>query len=271
MQKLVSLFIFVMVLSGCASAPQLQQPVQFNKTQSYELYRSSLLEYTDHTLQHLNANKDILYFQTFGGSVGVGVMFGPLGVLANVQMIESNTMADVALLKDKIAVDPKAVFLAAASNSGVSIASAGSNKQLRLNPYVLMQKMEDDRIVIASVIIVDHVGSKNNQQSRYMIQLPSSFTIAELSTMDVAKTQQLERSINQGFEQLFAALQYEATTNVVNEPDATVSSDFLTPRFKTELAGKIVRQDSSYTWFRSFNGVFGLITSDTVVKKTAKK
>ena len=198
-------------------------------------------------------------------------MFGPLGVLANAQMIENNTMADVTLLKDKISVDPKTIFLAAASTSGISISTSGSNKQLRLNPYLYMQKMENDRIVVASVILVDHVGSKNNQQSRYMIQLPTSFTIPELSSMDAAKTQQFERLINDGFQQLLTALQNETTADVVTEPDATVSSDFLTPRFKSELAGKIIRQDQTYTWFRTFNGVFGLLNSDVVVKKTVVK
>jgi hypothetical protein len=58
-------------------------------------------------------HRNILYFQNYGGGgAGLGLLLGPIGVAANMSMIESNTKQEQ--LRDKIAIDPPAVFSAAA-------------------------------------------------------------------------------------------------------------------------------------------------------------
>ena len=86
------------ILTACVSVPPPQQPIKVNLGDSYEIYRAPLLDQTNHTLQHLNQNKDILYSQTYGGGgAGVGLLLGPLGVAANIKAIESKLSDDIDL------------------------------------------------------------------------------------------------------------------------------------------------------------------------------
>lgn len=268
---LLPLFL-VTLLGACATAPPMHQPIKFNPSESFELYRSPLLDQTNHTLQHLNKNKDIVYYQTYGGGgVGVGVMFGPLGVAANIKMIESNTMKDVAVLKDKISLDPNKLFMRSATKSGVSVQSGGTNKLYKLNPYVLVEKTENDVIMMASVVLVDYVGSKNKYQGRYLVQLPVSYSVAELASLDAVKSSKLESLVEEGFASLLSRMKAEATANVELEQSITSTSEFLTPRFKFEIPSKLIEKNEAYTWIRTSTGVFGVRNNDIAVKVVGQK
>jgi hypothetical protein len=265
--KIAVALSFTLVLSACVSAPPIQQPIQFSESESYELYRSNVLDQTNHTLQHLNENKDILYFQTHGGGgAGVGVLFGPLGVMANIKMIESNTMKDVAVLKDKVAIDPNQLFLDAAIKYGIAISNGASNTNYRLNPYLLVQKIESDVIMIASAILVDHAGSNSKVPSRYLIQLPATYSIDELSSLDAEGIQQLEKLVENGYLTLISRIIAESNANIELDEKVTLTSEFLTPRFNIQLAGNLIDKDETYTWLRLVGGVYGVKNSDVVLK-----
>ena len=89
----------IFILSACASAPVLQKPIPANTSDKVELFRSPVLDQVNHTVQHLNDEKDIIYFQTYGGGgVGLGLLAVRLGVLAIVKMIEGATMKDIGIV-----------------------------------------------------------------------------------------------------------------------------------------------------------------------------
>lgn len=270
--KSVFFLAVAIFLTACVSAPPIQQPIQFSQTDSYELYRSTLLDQTNHTLQHLNPTKDMLYYQTYGGGgVGAGLLLGPLGVAANIKMIESKTMKDVAELNNKIAVNPQEIFMRSANASGVSIKSVGTNKSFKLNPYLLFERTENDVIMAASVILVDHVGSPNKFQSKYLVQLPVTYSISELSNLDDAKKSQLSALAEEGFSTLLARMKAETTANTAAEEAVSFSSEFLTPRFKFEMAGTLIDTDASFTWVRTVGGVYGVRNADITLKKAKAK
>lgn len=260
------------LLSACASAPPMHQPIKLSLSDSVELYRSPQLDQTNHTLQHLNSKKDIVYFQTYGGGgVGVGLMLGPLGVAANIKMIESSTMKDVAVLKDKISLDPAKIFMNSANKSGFAVRSPASNKLYRLNPYVLVEKTENDVIMLASVVLVDYVGSKNKYQGRYLVQLPVTYSISELASLSAAKSSQLETLVGEGFSTLLSRMKAEATATPELEQNITSTSEFLTPRFKFEIPGKLIEKNDTYTWIRTSTGVFGVRNADINIKMPGQK
>jgi hypothetical protein len=201
-----------------------------------------------------------------GGGAGVGVLFGPLGVMANIKMIESNTMKDVAVLKDKVAIDPNQLFLDAAIKYGIAISNGASNTNYRLNPYLLVQKIESDVIMIASAILVDHAGSNSKVPSRYLIQLPATYSIDELSSLDAEGIQQLEKLVENGYLTLISRIIAESNANIELEEKVTLTSEFLTPRFNIQLAGNLIDKDETYTWLRLVGGVYGVKNSDVVLK-----
>jgi hypothetical protein len=260
------------VLTACVSVPPPQQPIKVNLGDSYEIYRAPTLDQTNHTLQHLNQNKDILYSQTYGGGgVGVGLLLGPLGVAANIKAIESNTMKDVAALKNKIDINPNQVFVSSANKNGLSIKTDSSNKSLKFSPYLLVEKTEGDIIMLAAAVLIDQVGTKQMFPTKYLVQLPITYTLAEMSNLDATKTKALESHVEQGFATLIARIKSEATANPEAEEKITMVSEFLTPRFKFEMAGSLVEKTNEYTWVRMVGGVCGVRHSDITVKKVSAK
>jgi hypothetical protein len=260
------------VLTACVSVPPPQQPIKVNLGDSYEIYRAPTLDQTNHTLQHLNQNKDILYSQTYGGGgVGVGLLLGPLGVAANIKAIESNTMKDVAALKNKININPNQVFVNSANKNGLSIKTDSSNKSLKFNPYLLVEKTEGDIIMLAAVVLIDQVGTKQMFPTKYLVQLPTTYTFAEMSNLDASRTKALESYVEQSFGVLIARIKSEATATPETEEKITVVSEFLTPRFKFEMAGSLVEKTKDYTWVRIIGGVCGVRNGDITVKKVAAK
>ncbi|HVE52127.1 MAG TPA: hypothetical protein VNB23_01955 [Ramlibacter sp.] len=90
-------FLVAGLLAACAAPQPRVMPARTAIDAPYALERSPLLDQTSHTAMHLDRERRILYQQSLGGGgVGVGLLLGPLGVAANIAMIEANTKADVA-------------------------------------------------------------------------------------------------------------------------------------------------------------------------------
>jgi hypothetical protein len=259
------------LFTACVSAPPLQQPIANGPAINYELYRPPVLEQTSHMFQHLDADKNIVYFQSYGGNVGVGVLLGPLGVAANIKMIESNTMQDVALLKSKIAVNPQAIFVATAAKQNIVAVTGSSVNVPKISPYLLVENTEGHKLMLASVILIERVNpTKNQLPNRYLVQLPITYSVAELSALDATRKQQLEVLIANGFDALIAKIKSEASANVAAEEKITVQSEFLTPRFKFDQTATLIEKTGEITWIRTTAAVCGIRNSD-LTYKVAKK
>lgn len=88
-------------LASCATLP-FRHFAPKNANSGYHLGPSPLLAYPDYMHRFLNDQHSVLYMQNHGGGgVAVGVLLGPLGVIANIKMIQAQTESDATLLKNK--------------------------------------------------------------------------------------------------------------------------------------------------------------------------
>ena len=258
----------IALLAACASAPPLQQPTK--AVGAIEIFRSPLLDRTDHTLQHLDDGKQILYSQTYGGGgVGVGLLLGPLGVAANIKAIESNTLKDTALLKNKIKLNPRDIFVSAANKTNTLIATGPAAGNLKLTPYLLTEKTEGDKIMMAAVLLGD-ASEKGTFPAKYLVQIPVSYTIPELSNLNADQTKLLGNLLENGFVTLLDRIKKEASAMTANETKVTFVSEFLTPRFKFEIQANLIEANQDLVWFRTMTGVFGVKPQDVSYKVVKK-
>lgn len=272
MFKAIKISFISVALCSCATLPPIQQPLKISASEVSGIYRSPLLDRTDHTLQHLNSSKDVLYSQNYGGGgVGVGVLLGPLGVAANMKAIESNTMKDVGVLKNSLNIKPLDNFIKAAGKSNLAIKVGAVGGVTKFDPYVLIEKTEGDVIMLASALMVEEAGSAGKIQYKYLVQLPKTYSIAELSKLSAENIRELDGLIEDGFSSLIARIQSESSANLQAEESVTVISEFLTPRFKFEMAGSLIEQNSSYSWVRVIGGIYGVRNADIQVKRVKAK
>lgn len=261
----------IALLAACASAPPLQQPLSITPTSNFELFRAPILDQTNHTMQHLDTAKEIVYYQTYGGGgVGLGLLAGPLGVAANIKMIEGITKKDVAALNNKIAIKPQNLFLTAASKSNISIKSGNTVGNIKLSPYLLVEKTEGDKLMLAAVIIADVPNTKPIIPNKYLVQLPAIYSVQELSSLNPAKIQQLESLVGKGFETLLQRIKSDPAANLTAEQKISIQSEFLTPRFKFEMAGSLIGKTDTHTWVRIIGCVCGVNNADITYKAVKK-
>lgn len=262
-------FVFIFLLLGaCVSAPKLQKPLPSVQSNSIELYRSHILDQTAHTLQHLNKEKDILYYQTYGGAgAGLGLLAGPFGVAANIKMIESNTMKDVGVMGNKINSDIKVLFEKSVVGSGMNVSASGDGLGYKMNPYLLVEKTEGDQLMLATVILIE---TKEQFPLKYLVQLPVKYTVEQLASLGSAQQDKLNNTIIDGFNILLARVKKETTTDILSEKKITMKSEFLTPRFKFEMKGNLVEVKDDMVWVRIVGGVCGVYSTDIEYKLATK-
>jgi hypothetical protein len=248
------------VLAGCASPPVLQAAKPERPTTvQYSVAQSQQLKQTNHLTQHVNAEKNIVYFQNQGGGgVGLGLLLGPLGVAANMSMIESVTKADAAQIQDKIHVNPEAVFQQAAQATGFSLSAPGSASDAQITPYLFITKTDDASLHLASCVIVESKAGEKSWTGRYLYQLPSQHSLASLAAMDTSKTDSLRAEAVEGFGKLLQHISAETAASTVKEPKITFKSGFLTPRFVFEQAGSLINVQDNMVWVRGVSGVYAV-------------
>lgn len=265
--KITAALLFITLISACVSLPPLQLPSK--ATGNIEVFHNPILDRTDHTLQHLDESKQIVYTQTYGGGgLGVGLL-GPLGVAANMKMIESNTLKDTGLLKNKIKLNPKEIFLSAAAKNNSLIATSSAQGNLKLMPYLLTEKTEGEKIMMAAVLLGE-ATEKGTLPPKYLVQLPVSYTFSELSNLSPAQTKQLADLLEKGFITLLNRVKTETTAVIANETKVTFVSEFLTPRFKFEIQANLIEANQDLVWFRTMTGVFGVRPQDVTYKPVKK-
>ena len=110
-------------LVGCGTPPTYKlRPVTGQSPGTFSLAHSKVVEDERHGTRHLDAAKSIVYSQNFGGGgAALGLLLGPLGVAANISMIDSNTEADAVRLRGKLTLAPRELFLAAATQQGLEV------------------------------------------------------------------------------------------------------------------------------------------------------
>lgn len=269
--KLILSVAVLTLLGACATAPSMQAAIPQNTIQSgLEISHSTLLDENNHMLQPVNSEKNILYFQNFGGGgVAVGLLLGPFGVAANGEMIKSNTMNDVNLIKGKLTFKPQAIFIAAAKNENVDVTENQDGSKTKVSPYIYISKTEGEKLLIASAVIIERGEGKSKFVGKYMYQLPITTNINELSKLDDVSFQKFEAAISEGYKQIISKITNEQATST-NEKKITFKSELLNPRFDFEMVGNLIESTPNVTWIRTFGGVFG-VQNTNINYKLAQK
>lgn len=234
--KIICTAVLSLLLAACISPPLLQslKPSHTNNAE-YVLARSPVLEQTNQSFQHLDKEKSVLYFQTFGGSLAAGVLFGPFGVAANIAAVESNTMKDVAQLRGRIPLRPTEIFTEIAHKSQLKLSADSEGKIPGITPYLQVQKTEDASLLLATVIIIEQGMGKEKWTGKYMYQLPVKYSIPELAQLDEADASKLRFEVAQGFTKLVSHIQSERPERLAQEEKISFKSAFLSPQFDFEM------------------------------------
>ncbi len=259
MLRTICLLALLALTAGCVTPPPMQAPLPVAKPgASFALGRVKELDTTGHVQQHLDAKKNIVYFQNFGGGgAGLGIALGPLGVAANISMIEANTKEDVEKLRDRIAIDPPAVFAAASTRAGTAVQLAASAEAPRASPYLYVVKTTPETLALAAALMVES-GDGAQWPRKYMAQLPGTFTLASLAALDQPASAQLSRDLEEGFVAVLRALPRETKESIAKESQIKFKSQFLNPRFDFEMLGNPAGEEPDLVWVRSPLGLFGV-------------
>ncbi|HEX8612871.1 MAG TPA: hypothetical protein VF800_16400 [Telluria sp.] len=258
-----------LLLTACASSPPTFQAMAPSNAgvSGYTLGRSPLLDHNDHTIRHLDKENTVLYKQTSGGGgVGLGLLLGPIGIAANVSMIESRTKEDVALLQGKLNLDPRGWFSEAVGKNGITLGDGAA--ATRATPYFLIAKMEDERLVVSSAVIVEQQHGAAYWRGTYTYQIPQTYTVAELANLDAAGLRTLHASGALGFDALIKHIAQEKPEGFDKEPRILFRSRMLFV-VDADMPGALVADEGDVVWVRSFTGVHGLRKAN--MKYTLKK
>lgn len=168
----------------------------------------------------------VTYTQDFGGSVGIGVAFGPLGVLANIKNIQRNTEREVAALRGKFAVDP-AVQLAEvlAARAGVTESSAAP---LALLPSLYVTRNKAGQLMFRCVL-----GARSGEwESRYVVALPLRMSLDTAAAgLDEAAQSALRDSVRDGFAEALSLLERDARGELNAIVERKLNIEAFSPRF----------------------------------------
>lgn len=263
------LSLITVLITACASTPPALQgarPAALAR-QGLGLAPSAELQQTSHMKQHLDAAKSVVYFQNQGGGgAGLGVLLGPLGVAANISMIEGVTQADLARLKGRIRLDPAASFQQAAAELGMTVAATAGANDTRATPYLLVSKTDEHTLHLGSALWLEGQVAGQPWRGRYLYQLPLQYTVDSLAALDDAGQARLQAEARQGFAALLGQIQRDTPEAMAHEPRLSFTSAYLSPRFEFEQPGSLIGLKDGMVWLRSFNGVQAVQASQVSYK-----
>lgn len=243
-------------LVGCGTMPPLQgaRPASAQQ-QHYGLARSEVVAKTDHMTQHLDEGKSVVYFQNQGGGgVALGLL-GPLGVAANIKMIEGVTAGDVEKLKGRIKLDPQLAVQQAALAEDFALQSVAVPSDVKVSPFVQISKTNETTLHVSSVLLFEGMDGQSKWTRRYQYQLPGSYTLDELSTLTPDRVASLQAASMNAYASLLRHVVGERDEAIAQERKITFKSAYMAPRFEFEMAGSLVGEKEGRVWVRTMGGV----------------
>lgn len=251
-------------LAGCAGTPTYLAPP--TAPAGSALAAEGLPQYlANHTVAFLDDTRHVQYVQNFGGGgVGVGVMFGPLGVLANAKAIESNTVADTAALTGKFPVDPVATLRAVAAETGFAL--DGGAGAMQLTPYLLIVRSEDERLLFGSGLLAQRAGDAP-WRGVYLHQLAFTTTKADAALgLSAEQRATLDAQLRDGLATALALYRADLAGALAAAGQVRFVSDFVSPRFRFELLGQRLPSDDGALVVRTYDAVYSLPLGAVTVK-----
>lgn len=270
MRLLIIALTSVLIAAGCASAPSMltPPPAQVNEFKFYQ-YPASVAE--SHVSVNLNDEKTITYIQNFGGGgVGVGLLLGPIGVLANVEMIKANTEEDKELLYGKLPIDIYQTFseVSAAANF-----TEQAQAQSKISPYLLVVRDVDEVLRMATVMTVE-LSQQNGKpwSGMYLYQLDQTFAKADLAAgLDAMQQAELQGHIAEGFAQALELYDADRQNALMSNTPVEFESSLISPRIAIAQRGEIVQEQAERTVLRGVNAIYSFPADGFKVTRYLKK
>lgn len=238
--KKVGLIASVSALTACASGPQPYHSAQ-QTSQSTKYTVGSLQDSmaADHMHRFLNKGHTVYYMQNQGGGgAAVGLLLGPLGVLANIAAIKSETNKDAALLQDKFPIDVVSIFGASLSTAPTLTKATQGETAPELSPVLYVEKLDDEHIRVASMLVVRGQAGGKQTLRQYVYELPESYAkdslVKGLTEKQVA---QLSADAKAGFYWIVTTYAQDVRGAFRPSTKEVIHSDFVTPRTQIAFAG----------------------------------
>ncbi len=234
--------LLVLLASGCV-APQVSRPVpKLDTAPAYAVLPPPVPDEKrfNHMLQPLDDAKLVVYNNNFGGGgAAVGVLFGPLGVAANIKAIKNATTADVALLHGKLPVQPIALFQDVVQATPDLAPAAGGAPAVRLIPEVLVVKTKGELLRFGCTLWVDFTPVGTSWGRTYVFQTAFAAPKEQVAQgLAPEQLQQLEQELRAGYAALAAAYLDDLHGKAEPLRDVTFKSEYVTPRIVLDLLGK---------------------------------
>lgn len=246
-------------LAACAS-PQMMAVPTDAKSPTHAIGPSPVVEQGfNHTVKPLDDKNSVIYLQSFGGGgVGLGLL-GPLGVAANIKMIEANTDADLVLLKGKITVDPQSVFSTISQEFPALSLVANQDKAVRLTPLLNVVKLEDEQLLFGCTLVVDYTPTGTSWVGRYVYQIPLRLAKSDVANgLKPDQQREMDEAAKAGFRALARMYVDDMNGKLPSKRDLRFKSSFVMPRFSFEMIGQEIASDDARIGIRSIGVVYSL-------------
>lgn len=227
-----------LLLVACVSVPPFQTAKQANVPTSYSLGGLKDDEASDNMHRFLDDKHAVLYSQMQGGGgVAVGLLLGPLGAAANAAAIKSQTEKDAVLLKDKLSIDAPGMFSASMARvQGFDAVAPGQAPSLA--PALLVQKIDDAHVRVASMLQVTSGPAGKENKRRYVYVAPQVYSKDQLAAgLNQEQLGHLSADLRTGFDWIASTYAVDVGGGFPAMAQGKVRSEFVMPRFTSPLAG----------------------------------
>lgn len=270
-------FVIALLVCACTSAPLLaKQPPLPSTPPLADNTEFLIATYSEHeaALSHMirpvNASNSILYEQQFGGGgAGVGVLFGPLGVAANMAAIKKRTESESQALFGKVALDPVALLASLFEEAAIARASETSATTFTMKPHVNIVSQGNEKVWIAAGIDVS--DSSEPWTGKYLAQLPGEWPLGELTAgLAPERAQALEVQVRAALREALQLYLDDAAGNLKGTEKVNFTAPYMSPRIKFQLYGMVLPSDEARKVFRSIGGIFSFPAGQAEVTKHLK-
>jgi hypothetical protein len=229
----------VVLLAGCATAMQPYQPAQqiAATTDKYTLGTAPVPD--DYMHRFIDTKHSELYMQNQGGGgAAVGVLLGPIGVLANVAAIKKQTETDSTLLQNKLPIDVQHLFVTSMAGAPTVARVEGNATAPSLAPLLYVVKLDDAHIRFASLVYVKSAFDGKPWSRQYVYELPDSYGKDELARgLSANQLARLAADAEAGFQWIAATYLSDVSGTFHPQQKSVIHSDFVTPRFQIAYNG----------------------------------
>ena len=235
-----------MLISGCANNLRFQDSPPATQNESINYSINSTIKSESEIFSQartITPTSPIYYYQNYGGGgVIVGALFGPIGVLTNMAMINSNTDNDIAALSGKISLDPIEITKQAITQNEKFVESKSPANDFLISPYIIIVKGDNESLHFSSVVDV----ASGAWKGRYSYHLASRLPLSKLTSgLSPAEASKIKADIEHGFQQALALFESDIAGTLQPMKEISFYSEPVSPRIKMIVPAKLIKDENN--------------------------